>query len=137
MKESKVITEMRQSYAMLPHINTESSRYHFFFGDENTLDLYLILKDEVEWYNHKYIGVLELPDCMLNLPEKQGLLLDVVPQKTEPAASAIAYLGRLERELWELWQKGVFYLSGKDAAVNQFERALYSRNILPAQIVRI
>jgi hypothetical protein len=122
---------------MLPHIDTESSCYHFFFGDENTLDLYLNLKNEVERHNHKYIGVLELPDRKLGLPEKRGLLLDVVPQEPEPAASAIAYLERLEPELWELWKKGVFYLSGKDAAVNRFERALYRKSIHPAQIVKI
>lgn len=128
---------MRQSYATLPHIHTERSRYHFFFGDENTLDLYAVLKDEVEWYNHQYIGVLELPESMLHLPEKQGLLLDVVRHSMQPAMPAIAYLNHLEQELWELWRKGTFYLSGKDAAVNEFERALHQRAILPAQIIRI
>ncbi len=137
MKEAKVITEIRQTYAVLPHIDTERSRYHFFFGDENTLDLYTDLKNEVEWYNHQYIGVLELPCAMLHIPEKQGLLLDVVPYGNKPAASAIAFLNRLEQELWLLWRKGMFYLSGKDEAVNQFEQVLHNRDILPAQIVRI
>lgn len=128
---------MRQSYTSIPHIHTERSRYHFFFGDESTLDLYTALKDEVEWYNHKYIGVLELPYYMLNFPEKQGLMLDVVQQGSEPASRAIAYLGQLEQELWSLWKKGIFYLAGKDAAVNEFEHALRQKEILPIQIMRL
>ncbi len=137
MNATKVITQMRQSYATIPHIHTERSRYHFFFGDETALDLYTVLKDEVEWYNHKYIGVLELPYCMLSFPERQGLMLDVVQQGSKPASRAIAYLEQLEQELWSLWKKGIFYLAGKDDAVNEFERALWQKDIVPAQIMRL
>lgn len=108
--------------------------YHFFFGDENSIIFFAGLKEQVYRMHHKYIGVLELPDSIAGEPERNGLLLDVVAPGNVPAEHAVAFLARLEQELWEYWKNGVFYLAGRLASVHAFGRALLERGILPAQL---
>jgi len=129
------MTPVRQFYADMPLLREH--RYHFFFGNEHSIELYQRLKEEACSHQCQYIGVLELPGILFHKPERCGLLLDVVPYGPQPAMHAIAYLDRLEPELWTLWKQGIFYLSGKEAAVHEFEQALKLRGIAPAQIVHV
>lgn len=99
--------------------------------------MYSRLKDEAEYHQCQYIGVLELPGILFHKPERYGLLLDVVPYGPRPAMYAIAYLDQLEPELWSLWREGIFYLSGNDDAVNEFEQALLQRGIAMYQIIQV
>ncbi|WP_118975035.1 hypothetical protein [Taibaiella koreensis] len=130
-----VMTPVRQSYAELPLL--KEHRYHFFFGNEYSIELYERLKEEACLHQCHYIGVLEMPGIYFYKPERCGLLLDVVPYGPEPAMHAIAYLDRLEAELWTLWQEGIFYLAGKEEAAAAFEQALLLRGIAPEQIVHV
>lgn len=129
MNIEKIITNDRHAVLLAP-----DCPYHFFFGDESAIAFFAGLKEQACRMQHQYIGVLEVPDCMAGQPEKEGLLLDIVAHGKLPAENAVRYLSRLEQELWEHWQHGMFYLAAKRAAILAFGNALLERGILPGQL---
>lgn len=113
----------------------QTSKYHFFFGDETTIGLFKSLKDAIDVEEQNYIGVLELDQDLEEVPEKLGLMLDVVEKSPSHAATAIRFLNELDENLWNLWKTGSFYLMGNARSIQNFRKALRVRGIANAQIV--
>ena len=113
----------------------QTSKYHFFFGDETTIGLFKSLKDAIDVEEQNYIGVLEMDKDLEAIPEKLGLMLDVVPKSLSPAETAIKFLNELDESLWNLWKTGSFYLMGNAHSIQNFRKALRIRGIANAQIV--
>lgn len=117
------------------NILKKTSKYHFFFGDETTLGLFKSLKVEIDKQEQNYIGVLEMDGGIEDVPEKMGLLIDVVPKSATHAERAINFLNELDEIIWTLWKSGTFYLMGNASSIQNFRKALRTRGISNAQII--
>lgn len=111
------------------------SSYHFFFGDESTLGLFKNLKDKINEEEQNYIGVLELGEEMMDVPDKLGLMVDCVPRTDKQAELAVQYLRELDDVLWNLWKGGTFYLAGNARSIQEFRRALILKGVSSTQII--
>ena len=101
-------------------------KYHFFFGDETSINFFDNARRRIRFPEKRYIGVLELEECYKALPERLGLLVDVVPPKGISAEHAIQFLHRLEPEIWELWKEGIFHLAGRWNIILPFQMCFIS-----------
>lgn len=111
------------------------SKYHFFFGDETTLGLFKGLKDIINDRDQNYIGVLELQNDFIEIPERLGLMTDTVQKSAAYAGDAIRFLNELDEVLWALWKDGTFYLTGNAASIQHFRKALKVRGINNRNII--
>jgi hypothetical protein len=110
-------------------------KYHFFFGDETGILFFDEARRDSCFLQKKYIGVLELEERYIHLPEQLGLLVDVVPHKGEAAEQSIHFLHMLEPELWDLWKEGTFHLAGRMNLVHHFHQALTKMGIPDERII--
>jgi len=110
-------------------------KYHFFFGDETGILFFDEARRKICYPFKKYIGVLELDERYIHLPEQLGLLVDVVPHIGEAAEQSIHFLHILEPELWNLWKDGVFHLAGRNNLVYHFRQALTKKGIPDERII--
>lgn len=110
-------------------------KYHFFFGDETSIDFFDNARRRIRFPEKRYIGVLELEECYKALPERLGLLVDVVPPKGISAEHAIQFLHRLEPEIWELWKEGIFHLAGRWNIILPFQKELTRMGIPDERIL--
>ena len=110
-------------------------KYHFFFGDETGIKFFDDARKKICFPMKKYIGVLELEECYKDMPERLGLLMDVVSRKGNLAEQAIHFLHTLEPELWHLWKDGTFHLAGRTNIVIHFRRELTRMGIPEEKIV--
>ncbi|HEY8968471.1 MAG TPA: hypothetical protein VIM64_05250 [Puia sp.] len=110
-------------------------KYHFFFGDETSIEFFDNARRRIRYPEKRYIGVLELEECYKALPEQLGLLVDVVPAKGISAEHAIQFLHRLEPEIWELWKEGIFHLAGRWNIILPFQKELTRMGIPDERIL--
>jgi NADPH-dependent ferric siderophore reductase len=110
------------------------SKYHFFFGDETALGLFNSLTQAVHANSQEYFGVLELREACATLPDKTGIMLDVVPRSDIPAEHAITYINTLHERVWHVWQTATFYLVGNANAIKAFRKALLLKGVAAGNI---
>ena len=110
-------------------------KYHFFFGDETSINFFNNARKRIRFPEKRYIGVLELEECYKALPEQLGLLVDIVPPKGISAEQAIQFLHGLEPELWQLWKEGIFHLAGRWNIILPFQKEL-TRMGIPDERIR-
>jgi NADPH-dependent ferric siderophore reductase len=114
----------------------EGSKYHFFFGDETSLGLFNSLKNAIHANQQEYLGVLTLHPDLFALPDKLDLMLDVVPKdKAMPYEHSAAYVSGLHGKLWEVWQAGIFYLTGNAHAIKGIRKILLNKGV-PSRNIR-
>lgn len=126
---------LRMSTPRGKYLYQPQSNYHFFFGDETTLGLFKSLKDMINQEEQNYIGVLELCEPMMDVPDKLGLMVDCVPKTGRHAEQAIKYLNELDDVLWNLWKNGSFYLMGNASSIQNFRKALILKGVGSSQII--
>ena len=111
------------------NIYRQAEKYHFFFGDESCISVFKSLKDQINYDNNNYLGVLELDNASFGAPEKLGLAVDIVSKSEKKAEFAINALNKLESSVWELWRGGVFYLMGNARSIQTFTKALKEKGV--------
>lgn len=113
----------------------ETATHHFFFGDETAIGLFDWFKRIALDNDHEYFGVLELhPRNECALPRLRLLLDCVPPQAAQPAGNAIYWMEDMDSHCWNTWQKAVFYLAGRVAAVQRFRQYLVDHGVKSRQI---
>jgi len=110
-------------------------KYHFFFGDETAIGFFDDARKKICFPEKKYIGILELNEAYQDLPERLGLLVDIVPCTGENAEHSIQLLHQLEPEVWELWKDGIFHLTGERSRVLPFRAELKKIGIPDSKIL--
>jgi NADPH-dependent ferric siderophore reductase len=105
------------------------AKYHFFFGDETCISVFKSMKDEINRSGKDYLGILELDSINAAVPEKLGLMVDVVSKSVNKAASAIKAFQNLDPEIWNLWKEGYFYLMGNAKSIQAFRKVLKEKGI--------
>lgn len=110
-------------------IFNKEAKYHFFFGDETCISVFKSMKDEINRTENNYLGILELDELSVSIPEKLGLNVDIVPKSINKAESAIKALQNLDAEIWDLWKNGFFYLMGNAKSIQAFRKALREKGI--------
>lgn len=111
------------------NVYNPEAQYHFFFGDETCISVFKSMKEEINRTENNYLGILELDELSVKVPEKLGLIVDVVPKSTNKAAFAIESLHKLDTKIWDLWQSGQFYLLGNAKSIQAFRKALKEKGI--------
>jgi NADPH-dependent ferric siderophore reductase len=110
-------------------IFNKEAKYHFFFGDETCISVFKSMKDEINRTEKNYLGILELDEDSICIPEKLGLVVDVVPKSISKAEQAIKALHNLDTEIWDLWKNGFFYLMGNAKSIQAFRKVLREKGI--------
>ncbi|WP_199117805.1 siderophore-interacting protein [Pedobacter sp. ASV28] len=109
--------------------------HHFFFGDETSLSLMLILIDELKKYNGSYYGILESRPQNKGLPSLMGISMEAVLRTPEtPGLQAINKLRQLINQSAFSLNNTVFYLTGNVASVQAFRKELKKTGINPKNI---
>lgn len=103
--------------------------YHFLFGDETCISVFQSLKNEINLDENNYIGILEVDNVTLKIPEKTGLMLDTVLKTKNKAESAIENLNKMDPKIWNLWKDGQFYLMGNAKSIQNFRKALKEKGV--------
>jgi len=111
------------------NVYNKEAQYHFLFGDETCISVFKSMKEEINHTENNYLGILELDNESTEVPEKLGLLVDVVPKSINKAEHAIKALHNLDPEIWKLWQNGHFYLLGNAKSIQAFRKALKDKGI--------
>jgi len=111
------------------NVYNPSAQYHFLFGDETCLSVFKSMKEEINRTENNYLGILELDNEAANVPEKLGLVVDVVPKSEIKAQFAIESLQKLDPEIWNLWKNGHFYLLGNAKSIQAFRKALKEKGV--------
>ena len=104
-------------------------KYHFLFGDETCISVFKSLKEKINADQNNYLGILEVDKQAMHIPNEIELMLDTVPKSTQKAANAIEILNQLDDKIWQLWQKGYFYLMGNAKSIQAFRKALKEKGI--------
>lgn len=107
----------------------KEAKYHFFFGDETCMSVFKSMKDEINRTENNYLGILELDKPSVEVPEKLGINVDIVPKSLNKAEFAIKALHQLDAEIWNLWQNGYFYLLGNAKSIQAFRKALKEKGV--------
>jgi len=107
----------------------KEAKYHFFFGDETCISVFKSMKDEINRTENNYLGILELDKESVQVPEKLGLNVDIVPKSNNKAEFAIKALHNLESEIWNLWKDGYFYLLGNAKSIQAFRKFLREKGV--------
>lgn len=107
----------------------KEAKYNFFFGDETCISVFKSMKDEINRSENNYLGILELDSISEDVPKKLGLIVDVVPKSINKAEFAIKALQKLDAEVWNLWQKGCFYLMGNAKSIQAFRKVLREKGV--------
>lgn len=116
-------------------LHRKDNRYHFFFGDETTLGLFMSLKEAIQAKGQLYIGLLELDEQAKDIPDQLGLMTDITDKTSFTASQASAFLDSLDRHIWNLWKSGTFYLMGNARSIQLFRSALKAQGIPARNIV--
>ncbi|MBS7232322.1 SIP domain-containing protein [Flavobacterium psychroterrae] len=109
-------------------------KYQFFFGDETCISVFKSFQDEINASENNYLGILELDSSSVEVPNKLGFAVDIVPKSTNKAEFAIEILNKLDNKIWELWKDGYFYLMGNAKSIQAFRKALKEKGVLNKNI---
>lgn len=113
----------------------KKNKYHFFFGDETSIGLYLCLKHAAHQNNHEYLCILELDEAHKPWPELLGLSAEVVEKSSaNPGQNAAALLEEMQGNCWTVWQHATFYLTGNARSIQAFRKELIVRGVKSKQI---
>lgn len=115
-------------------VYNKSAKYHFLFGDETCISVFKSMKEEINRTGNNYLGILELDETSIKIPEKLGIAVDVVQKTQNKAELAIQLLNELDAEIWDLWQYGYFYLMGNAKSIQAFRKVLKAKGILNKNI---
>ncbi|OMQ09998.1 siderophore-interacting protein [[Flexibacter] sp. ATCC 35103] len=107
----------------------KEEKYQFFYGDETCISVFKSLKDEIDSNENNYLGILELDPVAMQVPDKLGFSIDVVPKSANKAEFAIDILNKLDSKIWDLWQHGYFYLMGNAKSIQAFRKALKEKGV--------
>ncbi|REH00977.1 siderophore-interacting protein [Flavobacterium aquicola] len=111
------------------NIYNQKAKYHFFFGDETCLSVFKSLKDEINKDDNNYLGILELDETAMKVPNEIGVVVDIVAKSPNKAEFAIEALHKMETKCWDLWKDGYFYLMGNAKSIQNFRKALKEKGI--------
>lgn len=111
------------------NIYKQEAKYHFFFGDETCLSVFKSLKDEINKDDSNYLGILELDNTSMKVPNKIGLIVDTVAKSSDKAEFAIKALNKMETNIWDLWKDGYFYLMGNAKSIQNFRKVLKEKGV--------
>ncbi|KQB41707.1 FAD-binding oxidoreductase [Flavobacterium aquidurense] len=107
----------------------KEEKYQFFYGDETCISVFKSLKDEIDYNDNNYLGILELDPVSMKVPDKLGFSVDIVPKSINKAEFAIDILNKLDSKIWDLWQHGYFYLMGNAKSIQAFRKVLKEKGV--------
>jgi len=112
----------------------KEEKYQFFYGDETCISVFKSLKDEINANENNYLGILELDPDDMEVADKLGFSVDIVPKSANKAEFAIETLNKLDAKIWDLWQNGQFYLMGNAKSIQAFRKVLKEKGVLNKKI---
>lgn len=113
----------------------EGQMQHFFFGDETSLSVILILIDEIKKNNGSYCGILELRSQNIEIPFLMNINVEAVIHTPEtPALHTVNKFRQLLNQSDFSFNNTVFYLTGNVASVQAFRKELKNIGVNPKKI---
>ncbi len=110
-------------------------QHHFFFGDETSLGLFQCMKAAADQHEQEYLCLLELEDTHRHWPSLIGLPAEVLPKRWDISVDEILdSLSVFNPVFWQLWQDGIFYLSGRAKSIQALRKGLLRKGVPSGQI---
>lgn len=112
-----------------------SKAHHFFFGDETGLSLFSLLAREITSSGQQYTGIIEMSEENIGVTAQLGMTVHpVLKTMGNPGMNAVACLSQIKDNYPEIFNEGIFYLTGNVVSIQRFREALKEYGVLPKNI---